>query len=55
MIPEVQAVKDPDNGLAVIDCPYCSKEHRHGWRSGERVAHCQTNTTGTRQYYVKCD
>lgn len=34
----------PGYELAVIDCPYCGKEHTHGGRAGDvgghRVSHC---------------
>ena len=26
--------------LAVIDCPYCNKNHYHGASDGHRVGHC---------------
>ena len=36
----------------VHECPYCGKEHTHGWGTGVRMSHC---ISSERPYYLFCD
>ena len=38
---------------AIADCPYCGKEHVHGWGEGHRVADCFGPGSGA-GYYLDC-
>ena len=42
---------------AVIDCPYCGKEHRHGWAGGSafRSVHCIKPKERLDDYYIICE
>lgn len=43
--PRVMAHRN-SHGQAVVQCPYCGREHFHGWSEGHRVAHCDHDTDG---------
>ena len=41
--------------IAIVLCPLCGEEHRHGWGSGPRTPHCVGGPPkGVGDYYVDC-
>jgi len=49
-----KVVARKDGIHAVIDCPYCGKEHRHGWAGGDgfRSPHCVKPKERLNDYYL---
>jgi hypothetical protein len=37
-----------------IKCPYCKKEHVHGFGTGYRSPHCVPEVSGAEDYYLDC-
>lgn len=44
-----------DVHYAIVGCPFCGEEHRHGWGTGLRDSHCRERPAGApTQYWIDC-
>lgn len=50
--PEVAATLRKDGYGVQVKCPFCNRQHVHGWGLGSRVAHCQAGYSSNAQYVL---